>query len=67
MLIPWLIDSHVEPADQEKDRDMNAADAIKEPAPAPAAKSDVPEAGENAGEPDRSDSDDSDESVWLLR
>ncbi|KAL5554455.1 hypothetical protein UlMin_041996 [Ulmus minor] len=49
-------------AEQEKDGDANARNASKKPAPTPAAKPDVPETGTNAGELDRSDSDDSDES-----
>lgn len=31
--------------------------------PAPVVKADAPEAGTNAGEPDRSDSDESDDSI----
>lgn len=42
--------------------DENARNVPGKTAPAPAAKPDVPESGINGGEPDRSDSDDSDES-----
>ncbi|KAF8398575.1 hypothetical protein HHK36_017506 [Tetracentron sinense] len=52
--------SHVEVVEHEEDADENAR---KKPAPAPAAKPDVPEAVPNTEEPDRSDSDDSDDSV----
>lgn len=44
------------------DGDENARNVPGKTAPAPAAKPDVPESGINGGEPDRSDSDDSDES-----
>ncbi|GMN28210.1 hypothetical protein TIFTF001_001972 [Ficus carica] len=50
-----------EPTEQEKDGEAKARNANKKPAPPPVAKLDVPEAVPNAGEPDRSDSDESDE------
>ncbi|KAF3430941.1 hypothetical protein FNV43_RR25671 [Rhamnella rubrinervis] len=50
-------------AEQEKDGDATANNASKRPSPTPATKPDVPESGTNAGEPDRSDSDESDDSV----
>ncbi|XP_048319130.1 transcription initiation factor TFIID subunit 7 [Ziziphus jujuba] len=53
----------VEAAEQEKDGDANAGNASKRPAPTPETKPNVPESGTNAGEPDRSDSDESDDSV----
>uniref|UniRef100_A0A5B7B4P1 Putative transcription initiation factor TFIID subunit 7 n=2 Tax=Davidia involucrata TaxID=16924 RepID=A0A5B7B4P1_DAVIN len=53
----------VEVAEQEEDGDENARNASKKAAPTPAAKPDVPETGANAGEPDRSDSDESDDSI----
>lgn len=53
----------VEVAEQEKSGDANARNANKQPAPAPVAQPEVPEGGANAGEPDRSDSDESDDSV----
>ncbi|XP_076914609.1 transcription initiation factor TFIID subunit 7-like [Bidens hawaiensis] len=43
--------------------DENARSAGKKPAPAPAAKPSVSEAAPNAGEPEGSDSDDSDDSM----
>ncbi|XP_040999327.1 transcription initiation factor TFIID subunit 7-like [Juglans microcarpa x Juglans regia] len=54
-----------ETAEQEEDGDGNARDVSKKPAPAPApvAKANAPEAGTNAGERDRSDSDESDDSI----
>ncbi|XP_057470679.1 transcription initiation factor TFIID subunit 7-like [Actinidia eriantha] len=54
---------HVEVAGQEEDGDANTRNASKKAAPAPAAKLDVPNAGENAAEPERSDSDESDDSI----
>lgn len=62
--IPWQNDLHVEAAEQEKVGDAKAGNAGKRPSPTPATKPDVPESGTNAGEPDRSDSDESDDSVW---
>ncbi|KAH7515319.1 hypothetical protein FEM48_Zijuj10G0014000 [Ziziphus jujuba var. spinosa] len=56
-------DLDVEAAEQEKDGDANAGNASKRPAPTPETKPNVPESGTNAGEPDRSDSDESDDSV----
>ncbi|RVX12813.1 hypothetical protein CK203_009828 [Vitis vinifera] len=55
--------SHVEVAEQEEDGDEHARNASKKSAPAPIPKPDVPEAGANAGEPDRSESDESDDSM----
>ncbi|PSR98310.1 Transcription initiation factor TFIID subunit like [Actinidia chinensis var. chinensis] len=49
----------VEVAGHEEDGDANTRNASKKAAPAPAAKPDVP----NAGEPERSDSDESDDSI----
>lgn len=57
--------SHAEAAEQEEDGDGTVRNASKKPVPAPVAKVDAPEAGTNTGEPDRSDSDDSDDSIWL--
>ncbi|XP_059628786.1 transcription initiation factor TFIID subunit 7 [Cornus florida] len=53
----------VEMAEQEEVGDGNARNASKKPAPTPAAKPDVQDTGTNAGEPDGSDSDDSDDSI----
>ncbi|KAJ1397191.1 TAFII55 protein, conserved region [Sesbania bispinosa] len=53
--------SHVEAAEQEEG-DENARGANKKPAPTPVPKHDATETT-NAGDPDRSDSDDSDDSV----
>ncbi|PON83606.1 TAFII55 protein, conserved region [Trema orientale] len=61
--VKGMLGLHVEVAEQEKSGDANARNANKQPAPAPVAQPDVPEAGANAGEPDRSDSDESDDSV----
>ncbi|XP_061368098.1 transcription initiation factor TFIID subunit 7-like isoform X2 [Gastrolobium bilobum] len=54
-------DSHVEAAEQEGDE--NTRGANKKPAPTPVPKHNVPETLTNAGEPDRTDSDESDDSV----
>ncbi|RZB57784.1 Transcription initiation factor TFIID subunit 7 [Glycine soja] len=54
--------SHVEAAEQEEG-DENARGANKKPAPKPAPKHDAPENLTNAGELDRSDSKESDDSV----
>ncbi|XP_024158531.1 transcription initiation factor TFIID subunit 7 isoform X2 [Rosa chinensis] len=57
----------IEVAEQEKNRDGKAGNTSKNPAPAPESKTDIPEAttntGEPDGEPDRSDSDESDDSI----
>ncbi|KAM5582287.1 transcription initiation factor TFIID subunit 7 [Rosa sericea] len=57
----------IEVAEQEKNRDGKAGNTSKNPAPAPESKTDIPEAATNAGEPDgepdRSDSDESDDSI----
>lgn len=50
-------------AEQEEDGEGSVRNASKKPAPAPVAKPDAPEVGTNAGEPDRSDSDESDDSI----
>ena len=55
-------DSHAEAAEQEVEE--NARGANRRPLPKPAPKHDVPENLTNAGEPDRSDSEESDDSVW---
>jgi transcription initiation factor TFIID subunit 7 len=55
--------SHAEAAEQEEDVDGSVRNASKKPVPAPVVKADAPEAGTNAGEPDRSDSDESDDSI----
>ncbi|RXI03745.1 hypothetical protein DVH24_038019 [Malus domestica] len=55
--------SHVEAAEQEKDGDGNARNASKKPVEEPVSQPDVPEAATNAGDPDRSDSDESDDSI----
>ncbi|XP_042966010.1 transcription initiation factor TFIID subunit 7-like isoform X2 [Carya illinoinensis] len=52
-----------ETAEREEDGDGNARDVSKIPAPAPVAKANAPEAGTNAGQNDRSDSDESDDSI----
>ncbi|TQE02064.1 hypothetical protein C1H46_012383 [Malus baccata] len=57
------ISSHVEAAEQEKDGDGNARNASKKPVEEPVSQPDVPEAATNAGDPDRSDSDESDDSI----
>ncbi|XP_057460423.1 transcription initiation factor TFIID subunit 7-like isoform X1 [Actinidia eriantha] len=53
----------VEVAGHEEDGDANTRNASKKASPAPAAKPDIPDAGENAAEPERSDSDESDDSI----
>lgn len=53
----------VEVAEQEEGGGGNARNASKKALPAPVAKPDVSEAGTNAGEPERSDSDESDDSI----
>ncbi|XP_048425890.1 transcription initiation factor TFIID subunit 7-like isoform X1 [Pyrus x bretschneideri] len=53
----------VEAAEQEKDGDGNARNASKKPVEEPVSQPDVPEAATNAGDPDRSDSDESDDSI----
>ncbi|XP_038891097.1 transcription initiation factor TFIID subunit 7 [Benincasa hispida] len=50
-------------AEQQDDRDENPHHASAKPASVPAAKPDVMETETNVGEPERSDSDDSDHSV----
>ncbi|MED6133213.1 hypothetical protein PIB30_026405 [Stylosanthes scabra] len=52
----------VEAAEQDEG-DENARGVRKKPVPTPAPKNDVQETQTNAGEPDRSDSDESDDSV----
>lgn len=53
----------METAEQEEG-DENARGANKKSAPKPAPKHDIPENLTNAGEADRSDSEESDDSVW---
>ncbi|XP_021646591.2 transcription initiation factor TFIID subunit 7 [Hevea brasiliensis] len=53
----------VEVNEQEEDGNQNACTAIKKTSPAPAAKLDIQEAAANAEEPERSDSDESDDSL----
>ncbi|KAJ9174297.1 hypothetical protein P3X46_017334 [Hevea brasiliensis] len=53
----------VEVNEQEEDVEQNARKASKKTSPAPAAKPDVQEAVANAEEPERSDSDESDDSI----
>ena len=48
---------------QDEDGDENVRNASKKPAPTPKAKADTPDPGNNAGEADGSDSDESDESI----
>ncbi|QHO52424.1 Transcription initiation factor TFIID subunit [Arachis hypogaea] len=48
---------------EQDEGDENARGVRKKPAQTPAPKNDVPETNTNAGEPDRSDSDESDDSV----
>ncbi|KAG5222144.1 transcription initiation factor TFIID [Salix suchowensis] len=50
-------------ANEQEEGVQNAHKANKKPEPAPEAKPDVPETTANAGEPERSDSDDSDDSI----
>ena len=52
-----------EAAAQEEDGDENARNPGKKPAPAPKAKPGTPDPVNNAGEADRSDSDESDDSI----
>jgi hypothetical protein len=63
LIIPRSSRSHAEAAEQEEDVDGSVRNASKKPVPAPVVKADAPEAGTNAGEPDRSDSDESDDSI----
>ncbi|XP_019154501.1 PREDICTED: transcription initiation factor TFIID subunit 7 [Ipomoea nil] len=49
--------------EQEEDGEENARNASKKAAPKPATKPDVPEAGATGGEPERSDSEESDDSI----
>ncbi|KAF2299325.1 hypothetical protein GH714_031552 [Hevea brasiliensis] len=56
----WI---HVEVNEQEEDVEQNARNVSKKTSPAPAAKPDVQEAVANAEEPERSDSDESDDSI----
>ncbi|WCJ33261.1 Transcription initiation factor TFIID subunit 7 [Euphorbia peplus] len=49
--------------EQEDDGDQNARNAGKKPLPAPAAKPNIQEVAANAEEPERSDSDESDDSI----
>lgn len=65
LILPWLNGSHAEVAEQDEDGEGNARNVSRKPVPAPVAKTDALEAGTNAGEPDRSDSDESDDSMWL--
>ncbi|XP_065881480.1 transcription initiation factor TFIID subunit 7 [Euphorbia lathyris] len=53
----------VEVNEQEEDGDQNARNASKKALPAPAAKPNTQEAVANAEEPERSDSDESDDSI----
>lgn len=50
----------------EQEGDGNARGANRKAAPTPVPKQDVPETLTNAGDPDRSDSDESDDSVWPM-
>lgn len=50
-------------AEQQDDRDENSHHASAKPASTPAEKPDVMETETNVGEPERSDSDDSDHSI----
>ena len=54
---------HVEMNEQEEDVDQSARNASKNTTTAPATKPDVQEAVANAEEPERSDSDESDDSM----
>ncbi|OAY59502.1 transcription initiation factor TFIID subunit 7 [Manihot esculenta] len=53
----------VEANEQEEDGEQNIRNVSKKTSPAPAAKPDVQEPVANAGEPERSDSDESDDSL----
>ncbi|KAJ6934766.1 transcription initiation factor TFIID subunit 7 [Populus alba x Populus x berolinensis] len=55
--------AEAEANEQEEDGEQNARKANKKPEPAPEAKPDVPETTANAEEPERSDSDESDDSM----
>ncbi|KAI5675110.1 hypothetical protein M9H77_06060 [Catharanthus roseus] len=53
----------IEVAEQEEDGEEKARNAIKKAEPKPPEKPDVPETGSPGGEPDRSDSEESDYSI----
>ncbi|KAJ6704666.1 TRANSCRIPTION INITIATION FACTOR TFIID 55 KD SUBUNIT-RELATED [Salix purpurea] len=55
--------AEAEANEQEEDGEQNARKANKKPEPAPEAKPDVPETTANAEEPERSDSDESEDSM----
>ncbi|XP_011025157.1 PREDICTED: transcription initiation factor TFIID subunit 7 [Populus euphratica] len=55
--------AEAEANEQEEDGEQNARKANEKPEPAPEAKPDVPETTTNAEEPERSDSDESDDSM----
>lgn len=62
--IPWPNVLHPEVNEQEEDGDGNARNATKKDAPSPEPKqADVGEVGANTGAPERSDSDESDDSM----
>lgn len=62
--VPWLNGLHPEVNEQEEEGDGNARHANKKDAPSPELKQpDIAEAGANTGAPERSDSDESDDSM----
>ena len=63
LLLLDLSGLQVEVAGHAEDGDANTRNASKKAAPAPAAKPNVPDARENAAEAERSDSDESDDSI----
>ena len=65
LIMPWLNCAHAEIAEQEEDGDGSVRNASKKPVPAPVTKANALETGTNVGELDRSDSDESDDSIWL--
>lgn len=65
--IPWLSALHIEVAEQEEDGEDKTRNTNKKTEPKPPEKRDAPETGSAGGEPDRSDSDESDDSIWSWR
>lgn len=62
MVLP-LLSIRAEAAPQDEDGEENTRNVSKKPAPTPKAKADTPDPGNNPGEADGSDSDESDESI----
>lgn len=65
--IPWLSTLHIEVAEQEEDGEDKTRNTNKKAEPKLPEKRDAPETGSAGGEPDRSDSDESDDSIWSWR